>query len=552
MADAQSERGKPAGERLTPDAVLGIMPAIVPASPEPASPRNSTAHALLLYGTVFVVAAASRLLVASLFFGSVDIVNDTVDSARILDGNLFSARVPYLPGIHLLLWIGGQLAARTGFPVALCFKLFPCLFDSLIAVMIALWSPDRTRALRLGFLYAFVPVPVIVVALHGQWDSIFLYFLILSVFLLRLDTRRGDFLAGVAFVLSVIVKPVAAPLLPFLFPAPWLLFGRRGDRSVRTRTVTLIVAMGTTTAAYLLLLAAMHAPLGRAEIHYIVSYAQHGVQLMGCRLFSDLGYSRSIGLFSYVVLLPAYWWGRLSREQTILLFFAFVLGVCGSAPQYLSWIVPFAFVCEEIAFAALYNLLCGIVLLLYYQTPGTDGRNIENLATYAPLRGLAGLAPSMTNLSEKYLLVFYGGDVIVPLAVIAFFIVAMFRIARSMRSPVAQSQPVTPIQRRAAAIAFLVVALLLGGFCVWAGQQPPITGGELTTRIRAHIDAEYWCVRYREVNPLNPEAPVWVLPSFVDHAIVARPVNVFTIGVGWVLVWTAAATGMVMRTTRSR
>jgi hypothetical protein len=522
------------------------MPAIVPASPEPASPRNSTAHALLLYGTVFVVAAASRLLIASLFFGSVDIVNDTVDSARMLDGNLFSARVPYLPGIHLLLWIGGQLAARTGLPVALCFKLFPCLFDSLIAVMIALWSPDRARSLRLGFLYAFVPVPVIVVALHGQWDSIFLYFLVLSVFLLRLGTKSGDFLAGVAFVLSVIVKPVGAPLLPFLFPAPWLLLGR-----ARTRTVMLIVAMGTTTAAYLLLLAAMHAPLGRAEIHYIVSYAQHGVQLMGCRLFSDLGYSRSIGLFSYVVLLPAYWWGRLSREQTILLFFAFVLGVCGSAPQYLSWIVPFAFVCEEIAFSSLYNFLCGIVLLLYYQTPGTDGRNIENLATYAPLRRFASLAPSMTNLVEKYLFVFYGGDVIVPLVVIAFFIVAMFRIARSIRLPVAPSQPVSPIQRRAAGIALLVVALLLGGFCVWARQQQPMTGGELTRRIRAHIDTEYWCVRYREVNPLNPEAPVWVLPSFVDHDIVARPVNAFTIGVGWVLVWTAAASGMAMRT-RSR
>src|SRR5256885_8878385 len=50
------------------------------------------------YAAIFVVAAAARLIVAYLFFGSVDIVNDTMDSARLLDRSLFSARVPYLPG----------------------------------------------------------------------------------------------------------------------------------------------------------------------------------------------------------------------------------------------------------------------------------------------------------------------------------------------------------------------------------------------------------------------------------------------------------------------
>jgi hypothetical protein len=521
---------------LTPHAVIAMMLGIVPTSEKRA--------ALLPYVTIFIVAAASRLIVAYLFFGSVDIVNDTVDSARILNGSMLSAHVPYLPGIHLLLWLGGQLAVRTTLPVAFCYKVFPCLFDSVIAVLIALWPGERTRARRLGYLYAFAPVPVIISALHGQWDGVFLYFLILSIFLLRIGTRRADALAGAAFVLSVIVKPVAVPLILFLFPAPWLLFGRRSEGDARARAVTLIAAMAATTAAYLLLLLAMGTRLGITELRLIFSYAQHGVQLMGFRMF--YGVPRAIGLTCLLALLPAYWWGRVSRERAILLFFAFVIGLCGSAAQYLTWIVPFAIVSADLAFAALYNFVCAITLLLYYQAPGVQGYNLENLDAYLPLRHFAWLAPSMTNLSEKSEIVFYSGDVIVPSIAIAFFAFALLHIARARTAVV--TQPVAPPQRRAAGFSLLTVILLLGAGCVWASSQPPITGDQLTQRIRARVEANYWCVRFQESNPRNPPAPIWVLPSYTDPFIAARPVNAFTIGIGWTLLWTAAASMMAMRT----
>jgi hypothetical protein len=492
--------------------------------------------ALLPYGLLFVVAAASRLIVAYFFLGSVDIVNDTVDSASMLDGSLLSAHVPYLPGVHLLLWLGGQLAVRSSLPVAFCYKVFPCLFDSPIAVLIA-----ALRGRRLGYLYAFAPVPVIVAALHGQWDGVFLYFLILSTFLLRLGTRSGDVFAGVAFVLSVIAKPVAVPLLLFLFPAPWLLFGRRRDRDARMRSITLIVAMAATTAAYLLLLLAMGTRLGIAEIRFIFGYAQHGVQLMGFPMFND--FPRSIGLLGLALLLPAYWSGRLSRERAMLLFFAFVLGVCGSAPQYLTWIVPFAILSFDLAFAALYNFVCAITLLLYYQGPGTLGRNLENLGTFAPLRRFAWLAPPMTSLSEKSQIVFYSGDVIIPLITIAFFAIAMSSILRRPR-PFLEA---APIQCRAVCVPLLAVAMLLGAGCVWARLQPTITGDEFTARIRGRMDAEYWCVRLIESNPHNPKAPVWVMPSYADPSIAARPINAFTIGIGWTFLWTLAASAMAIR-----
>jgi hypothetical protein len=502
-------------------------------------PSSEKRAALLPYATLFAVAAVVRLVVAYLFLGSVDIVNDTVDSARMLDGSLLSARVPYLPGIHLLLWIGGKLAVRSSLPVAFCYKVFPCLFDSVIAVLIA-GNAGGTRALprlRLGYLYAFAPVPVIITALHGQWDAVFLYFLILSFVLLRIGTRRGDAFAGAAFVLSVVVKPVAAPLLLFLFSAPWLLFGRRRDRDACSRTVTLIVAMAATTAAYLLLLLSMHTRLGAEEVHAIVSYAQHGVQLMGFRMFGGL--PRSIGLLSLAVLLPAYWSGRLSRERGVLLFFAFVMGLCGSAPQYLCWIVPFAILSVDLPFAATYNFVCGITLLLYYQSPGTLGRNIENLGTYAPLRRFAWLAPSMTSLSAKSEIVFYSGDVIIPLMTIAFFALALLYVARGR---IVSPPPAAP-QLRVAGISLLAVTLVLAACCVWAKLQPRMTGDELTQRIRTRIETEYWCVRFQESNPLNPMGPVWLLPSYTNPSTAACA-NAFTIGFSWTLVWTAAALAM--------
>lgn len=512
------------------------MPAIAAQSNSPA-PSSTPAARLSLSISIFVVAAAARPVVAWLFLGSVDIINDTLDSARLADGNLLSPRVPYLPGIHLLLWLGGHLAARTGLPVAFCYKLFPCLFDSLIAVVCGLSSPRR------GWLYALAPVPVIVMGLHGQWDGVFLYFLILSLFFLRLGTRTGDALAGMAFVVSVIAKPVSAPLLPFLFPAPWLW------QANQRKVLTLIGAMTGTTAAYLILLAAMHSPLGVDQLLGIFAYAQHGVQLMGLRMITDLDLPRTVGLLSLLVLLPAHWSGRVSAERAILLFFAFTLGLCGSAPQYLCWIVPFAILAGDLHFAAIYNFLCATVLLLYYHNPGIGGRNIENLGTYAPLRAFRGLAPSLTHLPEKFFVVFYGGNLIIPLLVIAFFIVVLLRVLRRDAAPIAATPAPTPAQRRAIAATFFIVAIALGGLCVWARLQPPMTGAELTQRIRARIDADYWAVRFSESNPLNPEAPVWVLPSFVQP-LPARDVNALTIGMAWTLLWTVAASAVARREAR--
>jgi hypothetical protein len=162
------------------------------------------------------------------------------------------------------------------------------------------------------------------------------------------------------------------------------------------------------------------------------------------------------------------------------------------------------------------------------------------------LRRFAWLAPPMTSLSEKSLIVFYSGDVIIPLIAIAFFAIAMLQIVR--RPPaLVETAPVAAVEFRAAWAALVVVALHLGAGCVWARLGPAMTGDEFTRRIRGRIESEYWCVRFVAINPHNPKAPVWVMPSYAGPAVAARPINAFTIGIGWTFIWTVAASAMALR-----
>ena len=103
--------------------------------PPPSSPPDAPASASARLA-VFAVAAAVRLSLSALFFGSVDIANDIRDAGKIFQGLGPYLAVPYFPGVQLFLWIGGLLIFHTAIPVGLTFKLFPSLFDAATAVLI--------------------------------------------------------------------------------------------------------------------------------------------------------------------------------------------------------------------------------------------------------------------------------------------------------------------------------------------------------------------------------------------------------------------------------
>jgi hypothetical protein len=171
---------------------------------------------------IAVVALMIRLALGYIFYGSCDIDN----IAQII-GFVLSNDLPgfhwwnYFPSISIYLWFAGFLAAMTPLPFAFCLKLIPMLSDVMVAVLIfeivKKYQPER--AFICGLLYATCPVPLMVTSIHGQWDAVFILFLIISFYVRDFfaDSFFKFFIFGILFGCSILVKPISAGFLFFFF-----------------------------------------------------------------------------------------------------------------------------------------------------------------------------------------------------------------------------------------------------------------------------------------------------------------------------------------------
>jgi hypothetical protein len=444
-----------------------------------------------------LVALAPRLLLAFVTLGSVDIINDIRNTLRLLAGG--ETVTPYLPGgIDLLLWIGGVAAFRTAIPVALAYKMFAVAADAAIAVLLA--RPDPKR----GLLYALAPVPILICAVHGQWDALFLCPLLLAV--LIVDER--PLAAGVAIALSIVAKPIALPLIPLFFV--WR------DRRHAAR---LAGGLAISAALFLLLLTVTGHPLTLEMLKGIVRYAGGGVQLFGLPYRPP----RLWMLASVAVLIVLQERGRLARSESILIFFAVTLGLSGLSAQYLCWVVPFAILCRRFRFHALYTAAAGAFLILYYQSPFVNLPNIENLGTFAFLRPLAFLSPPLPDLGLTRAAVQLLGNWCVPLLCLGF---AAWWLWRSKRT-----EDVSPAGATIAAPLLVLAAIAIAA--AWAALQPPVPADAFARRIQQKINA-YDVVLYRGPGLINPAEKVWIARSFVDPSRANPLVNASTLGMLWV------------------
>ena len=481
-----------------------------------------------------------------MFYGSVDITNDIRDANKIFVGVGQYLSVPYFPGIHLFLWIGGLLILHSPIPVGLAFKLFPSLFDAAIAVLLIEFGANTRDGLRRAWLYALAPVPLFITCIHGQWDSLFLFCLLLAVWARRFESERGDMLAGAAYTLSVAAKPVAAPL--FLFFLPTL----RDIRVYgRTRARRMLISLAGSVAAYGLLLMIIGYPLDYTSMEWVAKYANVGVQLIGLPELLPVPRWRLLGLVSLVPLLWLFWRGRISRERAFLLFFLAVIGWCGLGPQYLFWIVPFAFAVGEIRFAAVYNFLSSVALLCYYQSAGVEGMNFENFGALAPLKWLAWLSPVPGDVDLKTLAVAGLANLAIPLLCLGAFAIG---ILRAVRTPVTDHY-IAPAPRAVTVLAvFLAAAILIATAWAWTMPPPPkgtsvMAGPPPLKKDRFVILAlrkalaQYALVRYTGRGLVDPQNPALLARSLVEP-VPSSPVNVTAIGLAAAALWTAAAYGI--------
>jgi len=463
---------------------------------------------------VFATALALRCTLAAIAFGSVETIANFRDTVRLLSG--FKIAAPYLPAVELWLWVGSVISYSTNLPVSFAHKFLPVFFDALIALLLFDAARDARMALRHGLLYAFAVVPIIVCAIQPQWDSVFVYFLLLALVLLRDGSTRGDACAGAAWTLSVIAKPLAGPLIILLVPRTW-----RGARAF-------VGGVAVTSLVYGAILAANHALPGPADFVGIASYASRGVLLFGLpyRPWNRL----AMVLLTLAVVTALHAWKKLDRETCVLLYFAGAIAFSGLCPQYLMWLVPFALLCGRERFVAVYSLAAGAFLVFFYQCPVVNLPNGENLGALALLRPLGAFSPPLPSPAILPFVRFLG-NLAVPLLCLGLL---AFELVRAFTRPTVEDHA-TPRLRTLVAPP-LLAALIFGAATLWAVLQPPLRVEPFILRMQRKIGA-YDVVRWNGPNMMQRGSKIWVARSFVDPNAAHPVANIGML----LLVWTALA-----------
>jgi hypothetical protein len=171
---------------------------------------------------IFFTAFFIRALVAFIYYGSCD-VNSFILIPRYIFGNNLPEYLiwNYFPTMSFYLWLSGFLTIITPLPVAFCAKLIPIFFDALIAVLVADIAQRllRGNGIVAGWLYALCPVPIIVFCIHGQYDALFLFFLLLSFYVREFftDSYLKFFVFGFLFGYAFLLKTVVSAFFPLLF-----------------------------------------------------------------------------------------------------------------------------------------------------------------------------------------------------------------------------------------------------------------------------------------------------------------------------------------------
>ena len=171
---------------------------------------------------LFIVAFVLRMGMIFLFFGSVDIrcfisMMQCLIDGRLLDFPLWN----YFPVIPYYLWLPAFALHNSWGAAPFLIKIIPVLFDTFLVLVLYdyLLGAGRADAFYSALFYAISPVPIIILSLHGQWESLFLYALLVA-YLLRDSLGKSIysyFLYGLFFGYSFLLKPVTLIFLPLFF-----------------------------------------------------------------------------------------------------------------------------------------------------------------------------------------------------------------------------------------------------------------------------------------------------------------------------------------------
>jgi hypothetical protein len=210
-----------------------------------------------------------------------------------------------------------------------------------LGILLACWANDSRSAQRAAWLFALHPVSILVTAFHGQFDSVMLFFVLLSLRFLqagRLDSSALSLSAAIA------TKSVPVLLLPFM------ILSLGAARAVRFVFLAIVPVLA------LLLPYALADPAALAR------------ELLGYGGIADFGW---IGVWRGLRWLTS---GALFRSEAAhwpasipaakaLFFVVYLAGLWAMATRKLRWTPPQATLAVFLAFLTFYGAISAQYLL---------------------------------------------------------------------------------------------------------------------------------------------------------------------------------------------
>jgi len=290
-----------------------------------------------------------------------------INKADIYADININAHYAFLPTIGLLFASLISLSQKFSISLIILFKLIIVSFDSLIPPLLFYIKKD----FKMGLIYAFCPIPIIICAYLGQFEAITLFLFLSGLFLISL---KKEIPGALVFGLSILTKPWPVAFIPLL------LF-----RKIKNKLNFLLLILFP--IIYIVLIYKILLPKTNLQnIPFVIfSYScvkgWWGPSIIFNFLAEATRHRKILSLPSlaseFFVVLAIIYFSRLFKKTDLFRAVKFIILLIytlsfGLGSHYLLWILPFALLTKDkylplyIFFTSIYLILFGVFQGLTY------------------------------------------------------------------------------------------------------------------------------------------------------------------------------------------
>lgn len=242
-------------------------------------------------------------------------------------------------------WLGGSKIMALAI-----IKVINILFDIGILYMVYLLSKKNLKTI---FYYAINPVTILITTLHGQFDVIPTFFILLTIYLLH---KKHELRGILSFSLAVLTKT-----WPILFFIPIA-------RKFKNKKLLILIFLFPIlfTVIYVWLFNSSFTEIGKTIVNY------HGIWgIWGISSLFGKWRLRWRLLFTALFLISFLIFSKLIKEKKLInsifkLLIFFYIFTTSFSIQYLVWFIPFLFLIKPKKYVKLIFLITIYLISFYY------------------------------------------------------------------------------------------------------------------------------------------------------------------------------------------